>query len=165
MIKHKHHIVPKHMNGTNDASNLIELTVEEHAEAHRVLFEKYGKKEDELAWKALAGIIDKQECVHALQKEGGKRSAKKMYEQNKHNFQLKNASNYDHVRKLRSERMIGNTLGSKRVITQDLREKLASKSKGNMNVRDTIWWNNGKIRKRSKTSPGKEWKKGFSIDR
>ena len=29
------------MGGTNDPSNLVELTVEEHAEAHRVLWEKY----------------------------------------------------------------------------------------------------------------------------
>ena len=40
-IKHKHHIIPKHMGGTDDPSNLIELTVEEHAEAHKILFEKY----------------------------------------------------------------------------------------------------------------------------
>ena len=38
-IYHKHHIIPKHMGGTDDPSNLIELTIEEHAEAHRKLFE------------------------------------------------------------------------------------------------------------------------------
>jgi hypothetical protein len=41
-MKHKHHIVPRHMGGTDDPSNLIELTVEEHAEAHRKLWEQYG---------------------------------------------------------------------------------------------------------------------------
>ena len=41
-MKHKHHIIPKHMGGTNDPSNLIELTVEEHAEAHKLLWEQYG---------------------------------------------------------------------------------------------------------------------------
>ena len=45
-MKHKHHIIPKHMGGTDDPSNLIELSVEEHAEAHKVLFEKYGLKEE-----------------------------------------------------------------------------------------------------------------------
>jgi aspartokinase len=54
------------MGGTNDPSNLIELSVEEHAEAHRVLFEKYGRKEDELAWKGLAGIIGKEEITKTL---------------------------------------------------------------------------------------------------
>ena len=32
------------MGGSDDPSNIVLLTVEEHAEAHRLLFEKYGKK-------------------------------------------------------------------------------------------------------------------------
>lgn len=55
MVKHKHHIVPKHMGGTDDPSNLVELTVEEHAEAHRKLYEEHGRKEDLCAWKGLSG--------------------------------------------------------------------------------------------------------------
>lgn len=58
MGKHKHHIIPRHMGGTDDPSNLVELTVSEHAEAHRLLYEKYGKWEDLCAWKALSGQID-----------------------------------------------------------------------------------------------------------
>jgi hypothetical protein len=61
MVKHKHHIIPKHAGGSDDPSNLIELTVEEHAEAHRLLFEQHGRWEDELAWKALSGQVDKAE--------------------------------------------------------------------------------------------------------
>lgn len=56
-IKHKHHIIPRHMGGTDDPSNLVELTIQEHAEAHRLLFEKYGCWQDEVAWKALSGQI------------------------------------------------------------------------------------------------------------
>lgn len=63
---HKHHIIPKHMGGTDDPSNIIELTVEEHAEAHKKLYEKYGKKQDKLAWQGLAGIIGKEELVKEL---------------------------------------------------------------------------------------------------
>jgi hypothetical protein len=37
-MKHIHHIIPKHMGGSNDPSNLIKLTVAEHAEAHRKRF-------------------------------------------------------------------------------------------------------------------------------
>jgi hypothetical protein len=62
-MKHLHHIIPKHMSGTDDPSNLIELTVEEHAEAHRILFEKYGKWQDKVAWKALSGNIGKEEIL------------------------------------------------------------------------------------------------------
>ena len=51
------------MGGSDDPSNLIELTVEEHAEAHRILFEKYGRWEDELAWKGLTEQISKDEIL------------------------------------------------------------------------------------------------------
>ena len=54
-MKHKHHIIPKHAGGTDDPSNLIELTVEEHAEAHRLLYEQYGRWEDYYAWQGLSG--------------------------------------------------------------------------------------------------------------
>lgn len=58
MIKHKHHIIPRHAGGTDSPDNLIELTVAEHAEAHRLLFEKYNRWQDEIAWKSLSGQID-----------------------------------------------------------------------------------------------------------
>jgi hypothetical protein len=70
-IYHKHHIVPKHMGGTDDPSNLIELTVEEHAEAHRALFEQYGRYEDRLAWKMLSGQLTDKEYWYEKSKLGG----------------------------------------------------------------------------------------------
>ena len=57
MVKHKHHIIPIHAGGTNSPNNLIELTVAEHAEAHKILFEKYGRWQDEVAWRGLSGQI------------------------------------------------------------------------------------------------------------
>ena len=68
-MKHKHHIVPRHMGGSDDPSNLIELTVEEHAEAHRKLYEEYGHIEDYCAWKGLAGTIGKEEIILMLAKQ------------------------------------------------------------------------------------------------
>jgi hypothetical protein len=52
-MKHWHHIIPKHMGGTDDPSNLIELTVEQHAEEHRKLYEKYGLEMEHVS-KAIA---------------------------------------------------------------------------------------------------------------
>jgi hypothetical protein len=43
------------MGGSDERSNLIELTIEEHAEAHRKLYEEYHNWQDEIAWKALSG--------------------------------------------------------------------------------------------------------------
>lgn len=63
---HKHHIIPKHMGGTDDPSNLVLLTVEEHAEAHKKLYEQHGKWQDFIAWKALSGQIHKDEIRKVL---------------------------------------------------------------------------------------------------
>lgn len=67
-MKHWHHIVPKHMGGTDDPSNLIELTIEEHAEAHRLLYEEYGLWEDRCAWQGLAKLIGKEEILKEVLK-------------------------------------------------------------------------------------------------
>jgi hypothetical protein len=34
LVLHKHHIIPRHLKGSNDKSNLVNLSVEDHAEAH-----------------------------------------------------------------------------------------------------------------------------------
>jgi hypothetical protein len=72
-IYHKHHIVPRHMGGTDDPSNLIQLTVEEHAEAHRKLFEQHGRWQDKLAWKTLSGQITFAEAARQARIESNKR--------------------------------------------------------------------------------------------
>lgn len=63
-MKHIHHIIPKHMGGTDDSSNLVELTVQQHAEAHCELFLLYGREEDYIAWRGLAGIIGHEQAVY-----------------------------------------------------------------------------------------------------
>ena len=51
------------MGGTDDSSNFICLTIEEHAEAHRLLYEQYGKREDYMAWKGLSGQLGKEDLI------------------------------------------------------------------------------------------------------
>ena len=56
-MKHRHHILPRHQGGSDDPTNIIELSIEEHAEAHRLLYEQNGHEEDRIAWLALSGQI------------------------------------------------------------------------------------------------------------
>ena len=65
------------MGGTNDPSNLMELTIEEHAEAHKKLYEKYGFWQDYLAWKCLSGQITKKEIQKTKSYQGGLLTPKK----------------------------------------------------------------------------------------
>ena len=65
---HKHHIIPRHAGGTDDPSNIIELSVADHAAAHRKLWEEHGERADFMAWKMLSGQMTKAEAIKAIQK-------------------------------------------------------------------------------------------------
>lgn len=71
-MKHRHHIIPKHAGGGDNPENIIELTIEEHAEAHRILYETHGHWQDRLAWLALSGQIGKEEAIKIAQQNGDK---------------------------------------------------------------------------------------------
>jgi hypothetical protein len=55
------------MGGTDDPNNLIELTVEEHADAHKKLWEQHGRYQDYYAWQGLSGRIGKEELIRQIQ--------------------------------------------------------------------------------------------------
>jgi hypothetical protein len=80
-LKHKHHIIPKHMGGSNDPENIAILSPEEHAEEHKKLYEKFGKIEDYLAWKGLSGFIGKEEIIMEIMRDNGKKLGARMLEE------------------------------------------------------------------------------------
>jgi hypothetical protein len=57
------------MGGTDDPSNIIELTVEEHANAHRDLYVMHGKYQDKIAWMTLSGQIGQDSAQRGLNEE------------------------------------------------------------------------------------------------
>lgn len=71
--KHRHHKLPKHAGGKNDPENLVELSIEEHAEAHRLRWLETGDKYDFIAWRALSGRISTEEARLEAAAEGRKR--------------------------------------------------------------------------------------------
>lgn len=57
------------MGGTDDESNLKRgLTIEEHAEEHRLLWEEHGHWQDYIAWKCLSGQITVAEAIKQAQR-------------------------------------------------------------------------------------------------
>lgn len=54
---HKHRIVPGHMGGTYEASNVIRVNVAMHAFLHQQLWKEHGRWQDKLAWRVLARMI------------------------------------------------------------------------------------------------------------
>jgi hypothetical protein len=69
------------MGGTNDPENIKSLSIGEHAEAHRLLYEEHGKIEDRLAWMGLSGMIGREEIIKELMTENGKKVGKRMLEE------------------------------------------------------------------------------------
>lgn len=64
---HRHHLIPRHMGGNNSEENLTPpISIELHAEFHRLLWLDFGKVEDFIAWKALSGRIKSEEARLAV---------------------------------------------------------------------------------------------------
>ena len=81
MITHKHHIIPRHAGGSDDPANLVELTVEEHANAHKLLYEQEGRWQDKLAWQALSGQISMSEASKLATLKGGDKGRENLTEE------------------------------------------------------------------------------------
>ena len=64
------------MGGTDDPSNLVEVTVDQHAELHFALYLEHGKLEDYLAAKSLVNQLD-EDAFYAKAVLGGRISTNK----------------------------------------------------------------------------------------
>lgn len=60
---HRHHLIPKHMGGTDEEENLTPpISIEMHAAFHKDLYEELGHPYDYIAWKALSGRVTSEEA-------------------------------------------------------------------------------------------------------
>lgn len=130
-MKHKHHIIPKHMGGSDEPDNLIELTVEEHAEAHRKLFEEHGRWQDRVAWLSLSGIMKDEERIEAILKNWTGRTHTEESKTKIGEWQ-KGRKHKDETKLKISKSLSGrpsNTKGSKR--TDEFKKNVSNQKKGN----------------------------------
>jgi hypothetical protein len=67
-----HHIIPLHAGGLDNKSNIVFLTIEQHAEEHLKLFEEHGRWQDKIAWQMLSGMIGKEDAINTAQKNADK---------------------------------------------------------------------------------------------
>jgi hypothetical protein len=92
IIYHKHHKVPKHAGGTNDPSNIVKLTVEEHADAHFWLYLEYGRWQDRLAYLTLSKIIKHKDWILFIQSKPKSEKTKQKMRKPKSKLHAKNIS-------------------------------------------------------------------------
>lgn len=147
-----HHIIPKHewklrfgnLDGVDAQDNLVNLTAQQHAQVHRLLYELNGNEFDRICSEGLSGMIGHEEVIVAIQ-----------------SLPKKEAHKRNIAPKLKGKR---NALGVRRSA-----EQKASRSKfmlGNKNSIGRIWITNsfGENRclpKGSKIPDG--WKRGRNI--
>jgi hypothetical protein len=146
------------MGGSDGSENLVELTIEEHAEAHRILFEKYGKIEDYWAWKGLSGQIGKEDILLEISKENGKRLGKYMYENKLGIFSMSKDERLPYIKKG------GKVSGQKNAESGHCAEiaHLGGKAASGM----TFWYNsNTNEETKSFEAPGEDWFPGVKIER
>lgn len=162
------------MGGSDDSSNLIELTVEEHAEAHRKLWEEYGNIKDYCAWKGLEGTIGKEEIVRLLMDPTGRvhteETKQKMSEAHK-GKPKHTAESKEKLRQFRTgtkhseetkNKISEAGLGNKRCLgykhTQETRDKVSKSLEGNKR-----WSSNPNVseeeRKRRSEAAKEKWRK------
>ena len=73
-MRHKHRIKPGHLGGEYTSENVVELSVLQHAMWHFASWQLWGRKEDEIAWRGLAGIVGREEVVKEATKMGGRKT-------------------------------------------------------------------------------------------
>ena len=78
-MKHKHHII-KCVNGKRIRTDeTIDIDIKEHARRHKINYDKWGFREDYLAWKGLTGQWPKEKIIQEIYKINGKRKAHHMH--------------------------------------------------------------------------------------
>jgi len=148
-MRHKHHIVPKHAGGTNDPSNLIEVTIEQHAELHLSRYLSFGEKEDWWAFMGLSGQMSKEDifaetCKSWLGKKRSEETKLKMRKPHgpKHTPESRakisaarkgKTLSPEHKEKI-SKSLEGNQRSLGKTLSLDHKEKLSKAMEGNQNA-------------------------------
>jgi len=72
-MKHNHHLIPRHLGGSDDPSNIIEgVSLTRHAMFHYANWQLWGSEGDWIAYRCLAGSVNKEEIIEMVLSYAGK---------------------------------------------------------------------------------------------
>jgi hypothetical protein len=73
-MKHNHHLVPRHLGGSDDPSNILPgISVIRHAMFHYANWQLWGSEGDWIAYRCLAGTAKKEEIIEMVLSYAGKK--------------------------------------------------------------------------------------------
>ena len=141
---HVHHIIPRHMGGSDEPENLVVVSVEQHALLHKQLWEDLGQWQDEIAWKTLSGQMTKQEAIIKAIKKAN--TGRKLSEEHRRKMSLSRTGkkrkprSEEHARKIglankgrkasEEERRNNSLAQSGKTLSNEHRQKIGSANKG-----------------------------------
>ncbi len=106
-MKHTHHLKPRHLGGTDDPVNLLEVTVEEHALIHFAHWIAYGRWQDKAAYIGLSKMEGYEEQIRQALSEATSRAMKG-------NKNAKGSVRTEKFKDNLSDKMKGNSRGFKK---------------------------------------------------
>jgi hypothetical protein len=66
--RHRHHIIPRYKGGTDESTNIVEISVTQHAMYHYCNYQLWGNVEDYVAWRGLSGQISTADFLYEKSK-------------------------------------------------------------------------------------------------
>jgi hypothetical protein len=161
------------MGGSDNSSNLVEVTIEEHAELHLALYLEHGRKEDWYAFMGLSEQIGKEDIFRALMDPTGRTHSEETKEKMRHSQLGKKKHTpeskkkisearrgkkltEEHKRKI-GEASKGNKASLGKKLTEEQKKTLSNKMKGNKN-----WSKNPKVSEEARRNRSEAVKKRWA---
>ena len=161
------------MGGTDDPSNLMEVSVEEHTNLHLSLYLQYGKREDWVAFNMLLGQMGSEELFLERCRMGAdkywtnerreehskvmrkRRLGQRHSEETKRKISLSHTGRKKHTEESKRKLREAN-LG--KVLSEETRKKISKNHNGLKPNKGKTWWTDGVNSKLLKECPENWWK-------
>jgi NUMOD3 motif len=132
---HRHHIVPHHMSGDDEPDNLTgPISIAMHAALHKDLYEHFGKQQDLVAWRLLAGYAITGKDHPRTGKPHSKETKKKMSQSKKANPPFLGHTHTEEAKKKMSLAHLGKKRGPYGPHSEKTLRKMRTSRKG---IKDT----------------------------